>query len=88
MRKFGAKDAMRNHMLDGNPISILEAILLFGVPGPNRRLTELKREGYIIGSQRVPMAKIIARMNKYANVIPPAELPTREILMMEYWIKS
>ena len=60
----------------------------FWCQAPNRHLTELKREGYMIGSQRVPMAKIIARMNKYAGVIPPAELPTREILMMEYWIKS
>lgn len=88
MRKFSAKDAMRIHMLEGNSLSILEALLIFGVQAPNRHLTELKRDGYIIGSQRVPMAKIIARMNKYAGVIPPAELPTREILMMEYWIKS
>ena len=88
MRSFGAKDAMRDHMLDGNSVSILEAILLFGVQSPNRTLTALKREGYLVGSQRVRMAKIITRLNKYAHVIPPAELPTREILMMEYWIKS
>ena len=88
MRKFGAKDAMRDHMLDGNSISILEAILLFGVQSPNRTLTELKREGHLIGSQRVTMAKILTRLKKYSDVNPPAELPVREILMMEYWIKS
>ena len=88
MRKFGAKEAMRDHMLDGNSVSILEAILLFGVQSPNRTLTELKREGYLIGSQRVPMVKIITRLNKYADVNPPTDLPIREIVMTEYWIKS
>ena len=88
MRKFGAKDAMRDHMLDGNSISILEAMLLFGVQSPNRFLTELKREGHLIGSQRVTMVKILTRLRKYMDVNPPAELPVREILMMEYWIKS
>ena len=88
MRSFGSKDAMRDHMLDGNLVSILEAILLFGVQSPNRTLTELKREGHLIGSQKVPMAKVLTRLKKYADVNPPTDLPVREILMMEYWIKS
>ncbi len=88
MRRFGAKDAMRNHMLDGNSVSILEAILLFGVQNPNAEMTRMKKDGYLIGSQRVRMAKILARINKYANAETPADLPTKDILMTEYWVKS
>ena len=79
---------MRNHMLDGNSVSIIEAILLFGVQNPNAEMTRMKKDGYLIGSQRVRMAKILARINKYTNAETPADLPTKDILMTEYWVKS
>ena len=78
--------ALREHMLAGHRISLLEAILLFGVQGPNAELGRLKKDGYIINSQRVPMAKIIRRINEYAQCTPPPDLPHREIFLTEYWI--
>ena len=88
MKKFSSKDAFREHMINGNIASPLEAMLLFGVQNPNAELTRMKKDGYIIGRQRVPMAKILARINQYTGAKAPSDLPTKEILMTEYWVKS
>ena len=37
---------------------------------------------------RVPMAKILARINQYTGAKAPADLPTKEILMTEYWVNQ
>ena len=88
MINFSAKDAMRSHMLSGEPISELEAIFLFGVQSPSREMTRMRKDGYLIGKQKVRMAKILARINKYANAKAPSNLPIKEIYMTEYWVKS
>ena len=46
----------------------------------------MKRDGYMIKSTKVPMARILKRMNEHCTVIPPKELPVRDILVSEYWI--
>lgn len=78
--------ALKEHLLGGHAISIIEAMLLFGVQSPTRAITNLKREGFIIKSQRVPMAKIIRRVNEYTICKVPKDLPYKEIYMMEYWL--
>ena len=88
MAKFSSKDALRAHMISGHYISVLEALLIFGVQNPNAELTRIKKDGYIIGSQLVPMAKIMARINKCVRADVPDNLPIREIIMTEYWIRT
>ena len=88
MINFSAKDAMRSHLLSGEPISALEALLLFGVQNPNAEITRMKKDGYLLGRQKVRMAKILARINKYTNATAPSNLPTKEIYMTEYWVKK
>ena len=88
MNKFSSKDALRSHMLAGNAISVLEAMLFFGVQNPRDDIMRMKSDGYMIGRQRVSMAQILTRMNQFSHVIPPKGLPTKEILMTEYWIKK
>jgi len=88
MSKYSAPDALKMFLLEGNPISNLEAVLLFGTQSPWRVIASLKQEGLIIGKQKVPMIKILARLNKLTVCQPPSNLPVREILMTEYWIKS
>ena len=53
MPKFNGNEAMFEHMLEGHPISLPEAILMFGVQGPNRALYQFKERGYIIKSRKV-----------------------------------
>ena len=87
MPNFRVADAMREHMREGNLISLLEAILIFGVQGPNAELGRMKRAGFSIKSRGVSMTKILVRANKFAQCTPPVELPHKEILMTEYWIE-
>lgn len=88
MPKFNGNEALFEHMLEGHPISLPEAILMFGVQGPNRALYQFKERGYIIKSRKVTMAKVMARMNEYMVCQPPAQLPYKEIFMTEYWIQQ
>lgn len=73
-------------MLDGHRVSLLEAILLFGVQNPNAELTRLKKDGFLVKSERVSMAKILRRINENTSCHPPEQLPYKEIFMSEYWI--
>lgn len=73
-------------MLEGHHVSLLEALLIFGVQSLNAELGRLKKDGYLIKDNRVPMAAIIRRINEYAICKPPENLPFREIIMTEYWI--
>lgn len=88
MPRYSAPDALRMFLLEGNPISNLEAVLLFGTQSPWRVIHSLKKEGFIIGKQKITMIKILARLNKITACQSPSNLPTGEILMTEYWIKS
>ena len=78
--------AMREHMLEGHPVSLLEALLLFGVQNPNAELTRMRKDGLKIESKRVPMAKIIVRINRFVDCSVPDALPYRELTMTEYWV--
>ncbi|MFZ4380925.1 MAG: helix-turn-helix domain-containing protein [Sandarakinorhabdus sp.] len=77
---------MREYLLEGNRVSLLEAMLLFGVQNPNAEFTRLKKDGFVVKSGRVSMAKIIRRLNEVAVCQPPPALPYKEIFMTEYWI--
>lgn len=86
MPKFQPSLALREHMLEGNRVSLLEALLIFGVQSLNAELARLKKDGFLIKSESVSMAKVIRRTNEFAICQPPSALPFREIVMTEYWI--
>lgn len=88
MAEYKAASALREHMLEGHPVTLLEAILLFGVQGPNAEFARLKKDGFLIGSKPVPMAKVIQRINQYTLCKVPDALPYKEIQLTEYWIKK
>ena len=85
--KFNSFFAMQEHMLAGHPVTLLEAMLLFGQQSPNRALTKIKRDGFLIGSRTIPMATALHRINKYTICKAPEGLPYKEIHLTEYWIK-
>ena len=75
-------------MENGRRISRLESQILFGVQNLTADISQLKRQGYMIKSKKVPMARILKRMNDYCTVIPPKQLPVRDIMVSEYWISK
>lgn len=86
MSRFQPSLALREHMLEGHRVSLLEALLIFGVQSLNAELGRLKKDGYIIKDERVSMARVLRRINEVTQCRPPVGLPFKEIVMTEYWI--
>lgn len=80
--------AVREHLAEGKPITHLEALTMFGVPGLTKVISDLRREGWIIKSQTVPYLVALARVNQVAEFVPPTNLPIREIRLTEYWMSK
>ena len=51
-------------------------------------IRRMKNEGYFVKSQKVPMQKILRRINKYTICKSPENLPTKNILSIEYWVNK
>lgn len=86
--RTGLALAVREHLAEGNPITNLEALTLFGVAWLTRIISDLRREGWIVKSRTVPYTAALARVNEVAKFEPPANLPVREIRLTEYWVSK
>lgn len=84
----GMEAAVKEHLLSGNPITRLEALIFFGVSNLTGTISELRKQGFLIKSKSIPYATAVVRVNKVALLKPPADLPIREILLTEYWIST
>jgi len=84
--RFGLSMAAREHLASGQPITRLEALILFGVSNLPDIVSEMRRQGWVIESQKVPFAKAVKRVNDFAVLRPPPNLPTREVVLTEYWM--
>jgi hypothetical protein len=76
--------AIKEHILEGNPITQLESVCLFGVADITPTISDLRRDGYKIDSKRVPYVRALRRLNESASLIPPKNLPVKEITLTEY----
>jgi len=79
--------AVKEHLLSGKPLTRLEAIVLYGCSNLPEVVYELRKIVQIEGNKRVPYATAMVRINEHANLVPPENLPIREILLTEYRIK-
>ena len=86
--KYGNTSALTEYMIEGNRISRIESLLLFGVQNFTAVLTTIKRKGFIVKKTSVSMAKIIRRINKNLKCEAPKNLPIRDINMSEWWISK
>lgn len=80
--------AAREHMAGGNPLTRLEALVLFGVSNLPELVYEMKKEGYVMHSKKIAYAAAVVRLNasNHAVLKPPPNLPIREIQLTEYWV--
>ena len=86
--KHGMTLAVREHLAAGQPITRLEALVLYGVSNLTGLMSEMRRQGWMIESRNIPYATAVRRINEYAVLQPPANLPVREIQLTEYWVKT
>jgi hypothetical protein len=80
--------AAREHLLSGEPMTRLEAIILFGVPDLTKLISDLRHEGFTIRIRQVPYATAVTRVNRHATLQPPANLPVKEIALTDYWVSK
>ncbi|TGQ16363.1 MULTISPECIES: helix-turn-helix domain-containing protein [unclassified Mesorhizobium] len=78
--------AAREHLLSGEPMTRLEAIILFGVPDLTKLISDLRHEGFIIHTRQVSYVAAVSRVNRHAVLHPPANLPVKEITLTDYWV--
>ena len=80
--------AAREHIAGGHPITRIEAMVLYGIQNFPDLISLMRKEGWMIKSKRVPYAKAIRRINEFAVLQPPENLPIREIQVTEYWVSK
>ena len=56
--------ALREHLATGQPLTELEAIILYGAPNVPKAVSTLRRQGWTIDSQQIPYVKALRRLNK------------------------
>ncbi len=86
--RYGVTMALKEHMIAGNPITRLEAIIYFGVPSLTSNISKMRQEGWRVRSRKVNYLKVLLRLNKVSIVQPPRNLPISEIQMTEYWLEK
>jgi len=86
--RYGYTLAVKEHLLTGNPITRLEAMVLFGVPDLTKVISDMRKQGWTILSRKRPFAAAIKRVNDFAVLKPPDNLPIREIQLTEYWVSK
>lgn len=86
--KFGMALAVRENLLSGQPITRLDALVLFGVSDLTKVISDMRKQGWTVKSRKVPFAAAIKRVNEHAVLQTPANLPVREIVLTEYWVSK
>jgi hypothetical protein len=80
--------AVKEFLLKGEPLTELESNVLFGVPSLTKLVSEMRREGFVFETQKTNYATALRRINQYAKLTPPENLPIREIHLTEWWISQ
>ena len=84
--KYGMALAAREHIAEGKPLTRLEAMIFFGIANLPDLIAELRKQGWVIKSKQIPYAMALRRVNEFAVLKPPPNLPIRELVLTEYWL--
>ena len=77
--------AVREHLVSKRPISPLESAVLFGLQDLSKEIAAIKKQGYKIERRRVSYAQVLRRINEHAVLVPPKNLPVKELMLTEYF---
>lgn len=85
---LGLVEAAKEHLLTGNPLTRLEALIFFGVSNLPEVVYELRKQGFIVKTKSVPFMRAVVRVNQHAKLEPPPNLPVKDIQLTEYWVSK
>lgn len=86
--RYNPVTALKEHLFKGNRVTYLEAQMLFGIRNLYPELSRLRKDGFCIKSQTVPMARVLRRINQSALCKPPSNLPIMNLIFTEWWISE
>lgn len=86
--KFGKKLMVLEHLQSGEPLTALEALTLYGVQNLRSEATRLRGAGWNIQKRTIFYAEALRRLNQHISISAPKNLPTREIVITEYWLSK
>tara|TARA_B100001540_G_scaffold255258_1_gene232360 strand:+ start:275 stop:547 length:273 start_codon:yes stop_codon:yes gene_type:complete len=86
--KFGQTDALIDYLIDGNTVTRLDALLIFGVQNITAVISNLRKQGYLVKRTKIPFIKALVRINEKVKVQVPKNLPVKDIEISEYWISK
>ena len=86
--KFGQTDALIDYLIDGNTVTRLDALLIFGVQNITAVISNLRKQGYLVKRTKIPFIKVLVRINEKVKVQVPKNLPVKDIEISEYWISK
>lgn len=84
----GLNQAAKDHLLEGHPLTRLDALILFGVSNLPELVYEMRKQGWVVETRPIPYATAMVRINEYAVLKPPKNLPIREIKLTEYRVSK
>jgi len=86
--QFHGVRAARDYLLEGFPLTRVEALLLFGVPDLTKIISDLRAERYIVVRSSITFAAALVRLRQHIDVGTPTELPVRDIQLTEYRVSA
>ena len=86
--RYGLGMAAKEHLLSGETLTRLDAIMLYGVSNLTMLISSMRKEGWVVNSRKIPYSAVAKRINKYAVFEPPKNLPIRDIFLTEYWVSK
>ena len=86
--RYGHALAVKEHLLAEKRITRLEALILYGLSNLADVVSAMRKGGWIIKSGSIPFVAAVKRVNEYAVLEPPRNLPIREIQLTEYWLSK
>jgi hypothetical protein len=78
--------ACREFLLAGNKVTFMEAAIMFGIGSLTGLTTRMRQEGYIVKTDSCSYAAAVERLSPHARLVPPPNLPIKEIQLTEYWV--
>jgi hypothetical protein len=85
-KKLSMNLAVREFLATGKPLTELEAIVLFGAPHLPDLISKIRKEGDVVESQKISYSAVVRRINDFAVLTPPPNLPVRDLYFTEWWV--
>ena len=77
--------ALEQAILNGQPVTRLDSIAVFGVSDLTALIGRIRKKGFIIHSRKITLRQAYRQTRQFICYQPPKQLPLDEIYVTQYW---